>query len=340
MKLRVGIVGISDAWETRHRPALRALADRFDVRAVCVEVGQRSEQIAREFQATAVDGFRALAARTDLDAVLVLGSSFFGSLPLLAACEEGKAVYCSTALDIPPAKARELKKRVDEAGIAFMAELPRRHAPATLRLKELIATRLGVPRMLFCHSRVSVPSPQSMSKLTYGHPSPDGLRDIVELIDWCRYVIGHEPSSVVGIEHRKASGDTLPDYQMMSLDFSPSTAPCTGALAQLSCGRYMPGKWPEAITFRPPAALQVACDNGIAFIDLPATLIWFDEAGRHLESLESERPVGEQLLTHFYRAVTSLVRKTSDLEDAYHALQIALAAQTSFNEGRRVAIEF
>src|ERR687895_736147 len=112
MKLRVGIVGISDAWETRHRPALRALADRFDVRAVCVEVGQRSEQIAREFQATAVDGFRALAARTDLDAVLVLGSSFFGLLPLLAACEEGKAVYCSSALDIPPAKARELKKRV------------------------------------------------------------------------------------------------------------------------------------------------------------------------------------------------------------------------------------
>jgi len=46
-------------------------------------------------------------------------------------------------------------------------------------------------------------------------------------------------------------------------------------------------------------------------VDLPATLVWFDEAGRHQESLDSERPVGEQLLTHFYRAVTSLVRRTS-----------------------------
>lgn len=338
MKLRVGIVGISDAWETRHRPALRALADRFDVRAVCLEVGQRAEQIAREFQATPVDGFRALAARPDLDAILVLGSSFFGLLPLLAACEEGKAVYCAASLDIPPAKAREVKQRVDEAGIAFMAELPRRHAPATLRLKELIATRLGQPRLLFCHSRVPVPT--GNDTLRYGQPTPNGLRDLVELVDWCRYVVGQEPSSVVGIEHRSAGMDSKPDYQMMSLDFSPLGAPCSGALAQISCGRYMPAKWPEAITFRPPAALQIACENGIAFIDLPATLIWFDEAGRHLESLESERPVGEQLLTHFYRAVTSLVRKTSDLEDAYHALQIALAAQTSFREGRRVFIEY
>jgi hypothetical protein len=102
----------------------------------------------------------------------------------------------------------------------------------------------------------------------------------------------------------------------------------------------MPAKWPEAITFRPPAALQVACENGIAFVDLPTTLIWFDEAGRHLESLDSERPVGEQLLTHFYRAVTSLVRNTRDLEDAYHGLQIALAAQASCREGRRITIEY
>jgi predicted dehydrogenase len=316
---------------------LRALADRFDVRAVCAEIGQRAEQIAGEFHATPVDGFRALAARPDLDAILVLGTSFFGPLPLLAACDEGKAIYCAALLDIPAGKAREVKDRVERAGIAFVAEFPRRHAPATLRLKELIATRLGKPRLLFCHSRVSVPNTEA-SRRAAG--APNGLRDLVELIDWCRYVVGQEPSSVVGVEHESGRSDGRPDYQMMSLDFSSADAPLTGALAQISCGRYMPAKWPEAITFRPPAALQVACENGIAFVDLPATLIWFDEAGRHLESFESERPVGEQMLTHFYRAVTSLVRSTCDLQDAYHALQIALAAQASCREGRRVAIEY
>ena len=81
MKLRVGIVGISDAWENRHRPALRSLADRFEVRAVCAEVKQRADQIAHEFRAVSVDGFRTLAARPDLDAILVLGSGFYGPLP-------------------------------------------------------------------------------------------------------------------------------------------------------------------------------------------------------------------------------------------------------------------
>ena len=57
-----------------------------------------------------------------------------------------------------------------------------------------------------------------------------------------------------------------------------------------------------------------------------------------MESLESERPVGEQLLSQFHRAVTSLIRKTGDLEDAYRALRIVLSARESFLQGRRVAV--
>ena len=86
----------------------------------------------------------------------------------------------------------------------------------------------------------------------------------------------------------------------------------------------MPAAWHEAITFRPPTALQVACENGIAFIDLPAGLVWFDQAGRHHETLESERPLGEALLLQFYRSVTSLVLKNSSLDDAYKALAVVL----------------
>ena len=84
--------------------------------------------------------------------------------------------------------------------------------------------------------------------------------------------------------------------------------------------------------------MQVSCERGIAFVDLPSTLIWFDEAGRHQESLDAERPVAEQLLTQFHRAVTSLVRKTTDLEDAYRALRIVEEARRSHGEGRRVEL--
>src|SRR4029450_490949 len=63
MKLRVGLIGLGEAWETRHRPALRTLQDRYEVKAVCDQVAHRAEQAAREFGASPVDGFRAVCSR-------------------------------------------------------------------------------------------------------------------------------------------------------------------------------------------------------------------------------------------------------------------------------------
>jgi predicted dehydrogenase len=336
MKLRVGLIGLGEAWETRHRPALRTLQDRYEVKAVCDQVAHRAEQAAREFGATAVDGFRAVCIREDVDAVLLLGEQWYGALPIHAACDTGKAVYLGVALQLDLDEAVKLRTRVEEAGVAFMAEFPRRQAPATLRLKELIATRLGQPRLLFCHRRT--PVQEKPTQKGKGIPRPHDNRDLMELVDWCRYVVGREPTSVLGIMHNIEPNVPDCDYRMMSVDFSGPQSPGTGVVAQISSGYYMPSCWEEAVSFRPPAALQVACENGIAFIDLPASLIWFDRAGRHMESLESERPVGEQLLSQFHRAVTSLVRNTSGLEDAYRALAVVLAAIESHTQGRRVPL--
>ncbi|MCR4414208.1 MAG: Gfo/Idh/MocA family oxidoreductase [Thermoguttaceae bacterium] len=333
MKLRVGLVGLGDAWEHRHRPALRALADRFEVRAVCDQVGRRAQLAAAEFGAQTVDGFRALTAREDIDAVLMLAPQWYGSLPILAACDAGKAVYFGGGQQLEPEHAETIRRRVQESGIAFMVEFLRRQSPATLRLKELIATRLGPPRLLFCHHRLPIPEHANHSS----RPHRTIVQELVEQVDWCRYVVGKDPHWVTGMTHTGAESEEA-DYQMMSLDFSEGQSPGTGAIAQISCGRYFPAAWHEAINYRPLAALQVSCAHGVAFVDLPATVIWFDEAGRHHESLESERPVGEHLLTQFHRSVTSLVRRTTDLEDACRALWIVQQADRSFSEGRRVAL--
>jgi predicted dehydrogenase len=336
MKLRVGVVGLGPAWETRHRPALRALGDRFEVRAVCEQVAHLAQQAAREFRAVQVDGFQALTRRDDVDVVLMLANQWFGCLPIYAACDAGKAVYCAAGLGCDPEQASRVAERVEQSGIAFMAELPRRHAPATLRLKELIATRLGPPRLLFCHLRVPAADTPGLRKgIACSEP---GMNDLVELVDWCRYVVGRDPTSVMGLTHCPKSGTDDADYQMMSLDFSLDGQVGTGATAQISCGRYMPAAWHEAVHFRPPAALQVACENGIAFIDLPSSLTWFDKAGRNTESLEHERPVGEVLLSQFHRSVTSLVRSTSSLQDVYLAQNVVQQARRSHQLGQRVAL--
>jgi predicted dehydrogenase len=336
MKLRVGLIGLGDAWEQRHRPALRALGDRFEVRAVCDQVAHRAQQASAEFGAESVEGFRELIRREDIDAVLMLSIQWYGAMPLLAACDYGKAIYCAGGLDLDPSEAQRVKSRVEKAGVAFMSEFPRRHAPATLRLKELIATEMGPPRLLFCHQRS--PANTRVNHLSTWPPRPAAIRDLVELVDWCRYVVGWDATAVTGLMHKCAGPTEGEDYQMMSLDFSDPKHPGTGPVAQISCGRYIPAPWREAISYRPLAGLQVSCEHGIAFVDLPATLVWFDDAGRHQESLDSERPVGEQLLTQFFRAVTSLVRKASDLEEAYRALWIAEQARRSHMEGRRITL--
>jgi predicted dehydrogenase len=104
----------------------------------------------------------------------------------------------------------------------------------------------------------------------------------------------------------------------------------------IACGQYVPKSCEESLSYRRPADLKVVCDNGLAFVDLPNTVAWFDSAGQHLETLDHERPVGEQLLMHFHRAVESLVLKSASLEDAHRALAIASKARQSCATGQRV----
>jgi len=284
--------------------------------------------------------------------VLVLSPQWFGALPILAACESGKAVYCAAGLDLDPETARTVKQRVEQAGTAFVAEFARRLAPATLRLKELIATRLGPPRLLFCHRRCGAVPPAARDavppaardavppedRLSGRSPQHAAVCELVELVDWCCYVVGREATWVSGLMHPDDSTPAEEDYQMMSLGFSDPAQPGMGPVAQISCGRYIPAGWQEAIGYRPSAELQVSCPGGVAFVDLPASLIWFDQAGRHQESLDSERPVGEQLLAQFHRVVTGGCHKSCDLEDAYRTLTIIQQARRSHGEGRRIVL--
>ena len=69
--LAVGLIGLGRSWQKRHGSVLRAMADRFDVRAVCDQVAHRAQQAAREFHARPVSGFRALVHSEDVDAILM-----------------------------------------------------------------------------------------------------------------------------------------------------------------------------------------------------------------------------------------------------------------------------
>jgi predicted dehydrogenase len=333
MKLRIGLIGLGDLWQTRYRPALRMLDDRFDVRAVYSTISKLAESTAAEFQADPIDGYRSLVCRCDIDAVLILKQCWLGWLPALAACQAGKAVYWAAGLDFDPDREQAVRQSIEQSGVSFMAELPRRFAPATLRLKELIATRLGAPQLIRVHRQAIREEPAREA----GHQDRHAEQsELVELVDWCRYVVGQTPSSVTSFCH-----DT--SFQSMILRYGAAedgvtTASGPAVVAEIGSDRTLPNRWKEAASFRPPAAMKIHCENGVAFVDLPSSLVWFDDAGRHVESLETESPVGERMLRQFHRSVTSLIRDLGGLVDAYEAASVVQAARQSHESGRRITL--
>ena len=335
MKLRIGVIGQGRDWQSRYLPALRSMRDRFQVVGVYNSVSVLADAAARDLDAESLDSFRAIAENPSLDAVLVLENDWYRLMPLFAACDYGKGVFCGAELNLDFSTANLIRDRIHTSGIAFMTELPRRFAPATLRLKELIATRLGRPRLLFCHRRLACESQELRNTKSLDARSQ---RELIELVDWCNYIVGDSPSWVQAIRHCTPQSPQSADYQILSLGFGSPESDPKGILAQISCGAYIPEVWNEAIAYRPPAAVQVCCEKGVAFVDLPSNLVWFDEAGRHQEVLDTELPVGQQMLGQFHRAITALVRKANDLEDTCRALNILDLAKQSTQTHARVAI--
>ena len=336
MKLRIGVIGQGRDWQSRYLPALRAMRDRFHIVGFYNSVHALAENSAREFDAVPFASFRELLGADGLDGVLVLEEGWYGLVPLLVAAHEGKAVFCGAEIDLTTTEANDLQKRIQGSGVAFMTEFSRRFAPATIRLKELIATRIGQPRLLFCHRRLACESKQVRNNRSLESRTQ---RELVELIDWCNYIVGASPSWVQAIAHQGRTDSEAKDYQIVSVGFGDPEKDPNAVLAQISCGAYIPEIWREAIAYRPPAAIQVCCENGLAFVDLPSTLVWFDDAGRHQESLDTELPVGQQMFSLFHRAVTSLVRNVSDLEQTCAAMRILDHAKSSTETHGRVAIE-
>ena len=150
VRLRVGVIGLGRLWETRHKPSLARLQDRFRITAVYDQVYRRAEIEADQLDCAACEGLAALVERPDVDVIYLLSPQWFGLHPAHLACAAGKAVYCGLPLAGDQAELESLIQRVDETGIAFMPEFARRCYPATLRLKELLGDLAGTAT---AHSR-------------------------------------------------------------------------------------------------------------------------------------------------------------------------------------------
>jgi predicted dehydrogenase len=299
--MQLGIIGLGRHWQTRYKPALRALRDRFQVRLVCDEVQQRALAEARRLGCAAAVGPTELLHSDAVEAVLLADAQWFGLWPLELACRLGKPVLCGDDLLAEEPDLDRLQRQVRESGLAAMAGLAPRHAPVTARLLDLLAGALGPARGVSCDfflpPRPAVP---------------------LALLDWCREVLDAEPVSVL------AAGTDDGRFTSLLLEFPDDRR------AQLT-------GWRAGAAGHAPR-LRVVTERGWAAADLDGRLRWADADGRHSHTPCGGPSAEAVLLDAFLHAVGSGQAPRPSLADACRLRTWLGAAERSRSEGARAAI--
>lgn len=138
--MRVGIVGCGEATQALHLPALRFLADRFRVTAVCDARRHVVESIARRWDVpTWCTASECLVRRDDVDAVLVANPHVFHAETATAAIAEGKHVLIEKPLCVGLREGRTVVAAAEAADVVVQVGYMRRHVSAYERAARLLA---------------------------------------------------------------------------------------------------------------------------------------------------------------------------------------------------------
>lgn len=339
VRLRVGIVGLGRLWEARHRPALCRLSDRFRIVALYDQVARRAAVEAQALGCVAAEGLTALVDRRDIDAFYFLTPQWFGNHALEMAARSGRPIYSALPLAGDPDSIQSLEAALRSHGTPVVPELARRFYPATLRLRELLASRLGPPRVVVGHTRFfgydryGPPGPTSQVA-----PLPISVDPGANLLDWCRFVFDADPDTIQGYGTVTLPGGATMDREADE-DFGGFVLHFPGeALAQISYGRYHRPQWGDATSFLPPSGFQVYAEKGVAWLEMPDRIQWTDTNGTHEERLPLEPSLGETLNEQFHRLVRGDQSLSPTLDDALAAARLVHALRLSRTESRCIRL--
>ena len=302
-KVSVALVGVGPIWELHYRAAIERLSSKLSVRAVCDSVHARAAAVADEFEATPVSSPWLLTQRRDCHAWLILDPGWFGIYPAELAVRSGRPALFANTFSSSIPRLIPILRRSLESGETLMPEFPQRFTPATNRLRELMATKLGSVRRI----EVSVPLAATDSTAV-AHWLHHEQADVIGLLDWCAWLIGETSPEVVFHTATTGAADARFDLNYPSVAVRPEGA---GVTILLRLGR-------GAISH------HIECDRGSATIVSPTQISWQTKDEHAEETLSHERSPHEIILDQFCRrALGGLV----PVPAAHNALQAIATAQ-------------
>lgn len=336
--INVGMIGLGPVWETRHRPALERLRDRIKVRAVYDVVASRARQLAAELNADVAPSITTLAERNDLRAVLLLDAGWHGSEALRLLTAHGKPTYIAGRISGDLASLQDFRALQFTQGITLMPEFGRRYTPATCRLHELIATRIGRPQRVRIEGRF--PEPEHPEAI----PGRDSGTDyLIGWFDWCRHVLRGAPVSLKA-EPLDSRGNSNSGLQICIQYASRSEGrPLVAELQFLGPDDRLDQDSARnsvcAANTDCEHRLSVSCTSGTAVLEGTTRISWENGIEHRAETLTSDRTEVEVMLDHFCRRVVGGLIPVADINDVCRSMIMAHAAEESLRTGQTVTLD-
>lgn len=318
-RLGIGVIGLGPRWRRHYKPALLALRERFEIRAVCDQLGQRAGREAKALGCASAAGPVALLERDDVRAALLLDLQWFGLWPVQLACRFHKPLFCASSLELDDAHADALRQSGRDSGVPILFEMTPRAAGAMMRLREILDHEIGPARLVLGDCvQSSVRPRQRWPGDEEKGPAALFAGLGVSLLDGCVSLLGSEPWRVQAARAE-------------ALGFTHLFAECSdGRAVQLTHRRVPHG--------RLGLSLEVVAERGSARVEMPRQVSWTAKDGRYVQMLNRQRPIYEVLLGQFHQAVTEGGRAEPGLEAAHRALRWLRAGALSQAEARRVEL--
>ncbi|MBE0659375.1 MAG: Gfo/Idh/MocA family oxidoreductase [Bryobacteraceae bacterium] len=336
--IRLGIIGCGKvAWE-RHHPALRTLPE-FEIRCVADPNGDRAAHIARLFGGVETHAdYRELVARNDLDAVAVLTQTGAHAVAGCAVLDAGKHLFLEKPLALTLEEGDRLIEARKRSGKKAQVCFNLRWHRLIIQARSIIASgalgHIKAIHSVYTHNRTGQDAPDWHRKLSLG--GGVGFNEGVHHYDLWRYLTGREvteirsinmPSEVYEDETAVISA-RLDGGILASGVFSFLTGPNSQVEVFGEHGRLLISLYRfDGLQFYPTGAYPGAVADRVkrgarSLLSLPGLVHDARNGGAFQATFAAcWRSFGE--------SVRSGSPPICTLEDGRHALQIALAAESS-----------
>jgi hypothetical protein len=302
-RVGLGVIGLGPHWEQQYRETLGRLQNRLRIRLVYDPVVARARSVAAELGADCASSLRQLVHRQTLQGLLVLDPGWCGSGVLSLILHSRRPVYLARPVLQHEIALREvLGSRPDQEAIGrfqrvdeqLMPELGLRFTPASCRLRELIATKLG-PCL-----RISIECNLLAS-----------LVEVASVIDWCNHIMGTAPIQFANVVQHAA------EIRSVELEY-----PAIGMTAQQPSPRTRSALIVHLSADESSMRIRVECLRGKATLENRTRIKWETAGETGDEFLGDERTEVEILIDQFCRRALGGLNPVGRLSEFVSAIEL------------------